>query len=73
VRISLLLIHSSLVLKSILDAVMHCLLLKKSLKCFIKDGGKVYCAFIDASKAFDKVLHNGLFSMFECVNNSESF
>ena len=24
-------------------------------------GGKIYCAFIDASKAFDKVLHNGLF------------
>ena len=24
-------------------------------------GSKVYCAFLDASKAFDKVLHNGLF------------
>ena len=24
-------------------------------------GSKVYCAFVDTSKAFDKVLHNGLF------------
>ena len=30
-------------------------------KYFIKKGSKVYCAFLDASKAFDKVLHNGLF------------
>jgi len=34
---------------------------KEVSKCFIKNGGKVYCTFIDASKAFDKVLHNGLF------------
>ena len=34
---------------------------KQVTKYFIKKGGKVYCAFIDASKAFDKVLHNGLF------------
>ena len=27
---------------------------------FIKKGSKVYCTFVDASKAFDKVLHNGL-------------
>ena len=30
-------------------------------KYFIKKGSEVYCAFLDASKAFDKVLHNGLF------------
>ena len=30
-------------------------------KYFIKKGSKVYCAFVDASKAFDKVLHNGSF------------
>ena len=30
-------------------------------KYFIKKGSKVYCTFVDASKAFDKVLHNGLF------------
>jgi len=28
---------------------------------FIKKGSKVYCAVSDASKTFDKVLHNGLF------------
>ena len=33
---------------------------KEVSKCFINNGGKVYCAFIDASKAFDKVLHNGI-------------
>jgi len=32
--------------------------LKQVTKHFIKEGGKIYCAFIDASKAFDKVLHN---------------
>jgi len=34
---------------------------KQTTKYFIKKGGKVYCAFLDASKAFDKVLHSGLF------------
>ena len=34
---------------------------KETTKYFIKKGTKVYCAFVDASKAFDKVLHNGLF------------
>jgi len=34
---------------------------KETTKYFIKNGSKVYCAFVDASKAFDKVLHNGLF------------
>ena len=34
---------------------------KEVSKCFTKNGGKVYCTFIGASKAFDKVLHNGLF------------
>ena len=34
---------------------------KETNKYFIKKGSKVYCAFVDASKVFDKVLHNGLF------------
>ena len=29
---------------------------KETTKYFIKKGSKVYCAFVDASKAFDKVL-----------------
>lgn len=33
----------------------------ESVKYFTKRGSRVYCAFLDASKAFDKVLHNGIF------------
>ena len=32
----------------------------ESVKYFTKRGSKVHCAFLDASKAFDKVLINGL-------------
>jgi len=31
----------------------------ESVKYFVNNGSKVYGAFLDASKAFDKVLHNG--------------
>ena len=34
---------------------------KETATYFISKGSKVYCAFLGASKAFDKVLHNGLF------------
>ena len=34
---------------------------KETTKYFISKGSKVYCTFLDASKAFDKVLHNSLF------------
>ena len=33
----------------------------ESVNYFTKRGSKVYCAFLDASKAFDKVLHNGIY------------
>ena len=33
----------------------------ETVKYFTKTGSKVYCSFFDASKAFDKVLHNGIF------------
>lgn len=33
----------------------------QSVKYFTSSGSKVHCAFLDASKAFDKVLHYGLF------------
>jgi len=33
----------------------------ESVKFFTKRGSKVYCAFLDATKAFDKVLHNGIY------------
>jgi len=32
----------------------------ESVKYFTKKGSEVYCAFLDATKAFDKVLHNGI-------------
>ena len=35
--------------------------LTEAVKYFTKKRSKVYCAFLDASKAFDKVLHNGIF------------
>jgi len=36
----------------------------ESIKYFTKRGSKVHYAFLDASKAFDKVLINGLFGKF---------
>ena len=33
----------------------------ESVKYFVRRGSKVHCVFLDASKAFDKVLLNGLF------------
>jgi len=33
----------------------------ESVKHFTNRGSKVYCGFLDASKAFDKVLHNCIF------------
>ena len=40
----------------------------ESVKYFTRNGTKVYSAFLDASKAFDKVLHNGLFVKMLCRN-----
>jgi len=34
---------------------------KKSVKYFVQNGSKVLCVSLDASKAFDKVSHHGLF------------
>ena len=36
--------------------------LTETVKYLTKKGSKVSCSFLDASKAFDKILHNGLFS-----------
>ena len=33
----------------------------ESVKYFTSSGSKIHCAFLDASKAFDKILHYGLF------------
>jgi len=38
----------------------------ESVKYFVKHGSRVHCAALDASKAFDKVLHHGLFYKMLC-------
>ena len=50
-------IHCNLGLKRAAGAIMLCL---ESVKYFTKRDSKIHCAFLDASKAFDKVLINGL-------------
>ena len=46
---------------------------KETVRYFTMKGGKVYCAFLDASKALDKVMHNGLFVKLLKRNVSISF
>ena len=38
---------------------LHCL--KETVTYYINNGSRVYCAFLDASKAFDRLVHSGLF------------
>ena len=38
---------------------LHCL--KETINCFIANGSRVFCGFLDASKAFDRLVHSGLF------------
>ena len=35
--------------------------LKETINYYIDHGSKVYCSFLDASKAFDRLVHSGLF------------
>ena len=35
--------------------------LRETIDYFIDNGSKVYCSFLDASKAFDRIAHSGLF------------
>ena len=35
--------------------------LKKTISYFIENGNRVFCSFLDASKAFDRLVHSGLF------------
>jgi len=46
---------------------------KETTKYFVSKGGEVFCAFLDASKAFDKVLHCGLLVKLLKKNISLSF
>ena len=38
---------------------LHCL--KQTVNYYVNNGSKVFCCFLDASKAFDRVVHAGLF------------
>ena len=35
--------------------------LKESINYYIDHGSRVYCSFLDASKAFDRLVHSGLY------------
>ena len=35
--------------------------LKETINYYIENGSRVYCSFLDASKAFDRLVHSGLF------------
>lgn len=49
----------NLAVRKITVVFMHCLLSMSQLN-ILRRGSKVYCGFLDASKAFDKVLHHGI-------------
>ena len=38
---------------------LHCL--KQTVDYYVENGSRVFCAFLDASKAFDRLVHSGLF------------
>ena len=38
---------------------LHCL--KETVNHYINNGSRVFCSFLDASKAFDRLVHSGLF------------
>ena len=35
--------------------------LKETINYYVENGSRVFCAFLDASKAFDRIIHSGLF------------
>ena len=45
--------------KSSTSLAIHCL--KESINYYTSNGSNVYCSFLDASKAFDRLVHAGLF------------
>ena len=38
---------------------LHCL--KQTVNYYVNNGSRVFCSFLDASKAFDRLVHSGLF------------
>ena len=45
--------------KSSTTHALHCL--RETVNYYINNGSGVYCSFLDASKAFDRLIHSGLF------------
>ena len=50
--------------KSSTSHALYCL--KETVNYYIENGSRVYCAFLDASKAFDRLIHSGLFLKLLC-------
>ena len=47
------------------SSTLHALYsLKETVNYYIDNGSRVFCAFLDASKAFDRLVHSGLFLKF---------
>ena len=46
--------------KSSTSHALYCL--KETINYYIDHGSRVFCSFLDASKAFDRLVHSGLFS-----------
>ena len=45
--------------KSSTVSALHCL--RETINFYVSSGSRVFCAFLDASKAFDRLVHSGLF------------
>ena len=45
--------------KSSTTHALHCL--KETVDYYVNNGSRVFCSFLDASKAFDRLVHSGLF------------
>ena len=50
---------------------IHCL--KETVNYYINNGNSVYCSFLDASKAFDRLVHSGLFLKMVEKKSSQDF
>jgi len=49
------------VLKRLVVVMMLCLYFRESIRYFTSRGRKVFCVSLDANKAFNRVLHSGLY------------
>ena len=46
------------------SSIVHALhFLKETVNYYVDHGSRVFCSFLDASKAFDRLVHSGLFNV----------